>query len=399
MKAWKLAPLAVALVSAQSFAVDPIGVALGSGFTLLPSVETSVESNDNIYSATKGAEVSSSITRLKPSFSLQGDLGALKLNTAYQLEQGLYSKKSKDDYLDQNLTVGGDYELNARNQLNVDATYNAGHDAAGSVKGIETSTNPNAEPDEFSETTAGLVYTFGGESANVNVNLIAESYQKRYDNHEDQEQVQLREHDKTKVAAQLVFNVSPATSVDVEFRNTDITYVSSKADALAREGNEKKFLLGSSWDITGATTGEFKLGMSERTFDLAGISSNSSLVWEGSVTWQPLSYSTVVVSTSKGSSESAGADSSYLDGSSTSVSWDHEFSYLLSAGVKASYGEDDYVDSTRIDINTGYGVQATYAPMSWMDVTASWDFTKRNSDEQNLDTDTNIFNLAVTLAL
>jgi len=397
MKAWKLAPLAAALVSAQSFAVEPIGVALGSGFTFLPSVETSVESNDNIYSSTKGAEVSSSITRLKPSFSLQGDLGALKLNTAYQLEQGVYSKESKDDYLDQNLTLGGDYELNARNQLNVDAVYNVGHDAAGSVKGIETSQNPNAEPDEFNETTAGLVYTFGGESANVNVNLIAESYQKRYDNHETA--TQDREYDKTKVAAKLVFTVSPATSVNVEFRNTDITYVSSNADALAREGNEKKFLLGSSWDITGATTGEFKLGVSNRTFDLAAKDSNSSLVWEGSVTWQPLSYSTLVATTSKGSSESAGADSSYIDGSSTSVTWDHEFSYLLSAGVKASYGEDDYVDSTRIDINTGYGVQATYAPMSWMDVTASWDFTKRNSDEQALDTDTNIFNLGVTLAL
>jgi len=394
MKAWKLAPLAAALVSAQSFAVEPIGVALGSGFTFLPSVETSVESNDNIYSSSKGTEDSSTVTRLKPSFSLQGDLGALKLNTAYQLEQGVYSKESKDDYLDQNLTIGGDYELNARNQLNVDATYNAGHDTAGSVKGQGPVNNTDAEPDEFNETTAGLVYTFGGEAANVNVNLIGESYQKRYDNNE--EQTKVREYDKTKVAAQLVFNVSPATSVDVEFRNTDISYVSS--DAAAREGNEKKFLLGSSWDISGATSGEFKLGVSNRTFDQAGIDSNSSLVWEGSVTWQPLSYSELVVSTSKASSESAG-EGSYIDGSNTSVTWNHEFSYLLSAGVKASYGEDDYVDSTRIDINTGYGVQATYAPMSWMDVTASWDFTKRNSDSDALDTDTNIFNLGVTLAL
>jgi len=394
MKAWKLAPLAAALVSAQSFAVEPIGVALGSGFTFLPSVETSVESNDNIYASKKGGEVSSTVTRLSPSFSLLGDLGALQLSTSYQLEQGTYDKESKDDYLDQNLAIAGDYELNARNQLNVDATYNEGHDAAGSAKGAEDSTNPNADPDEYNETTAGLVYTFGGEAANVNVNLIAESYQKRYDNNETA--TQGREHDKTKVAAQLVFNVSPATSVDVEFRNTDINYVSS--DAAAREGNEKKFLLGSSWDITGATTGEFKLGVSNRTFDLAGIDSNSSLVWEGNVTWQPLSYSTLVVSTAKASAESAG-EGSYIDSANTSVSWDHEFSYLLSAGVKASYGEDEYVDSARIDVNTGYGVQATYAPMSWMDVTASWDFTKRNSNSATLDTDTNIFNLGVTLAL
>ncbi len=396
MKAWKLAPLAAALVSAQSFAVEPIGVALGSGFTFLPSVETSIESNDNIYSSKEGGEVSSTITRLKPSFSLKGDVGSLQLNTTYKLDQGTYSKASKDDYLDQNLTFGGDYELSARHQLDLDVDYKVGHDAAGSAKGGETTSNPEAAPDENNITTLGLVYTFGGESANVNVNLIAESYQKRYDNHEDV--TKEREHDKTKVAAQLVFTVSPATSVNVEFRNTGISYVS--AAATKAEGNEKKLLLGSSWDITGATTGEFKLGASNRTFDLAGKDSNSSLVWEGNVSWEPLSYSKLVVSTSKASNETAG-EGSYIDAETTSVTWDHEFSYLLSASVKASYGEDVYIDSDvdRVDVNTGYGVKAVYAPLSWMDVTASWDFTKRNSTTATLDTDKNIFNLGVTLAL
>ncbi len=396
MKAWKLAPLAVALVSAQSFAVEPIGVALGNGFTFLPAVKTTVESNDNIYSSKKGAEVSSTVTRLTPSFSLLGDLGALKLSTDYQLEQGVYDQDSKDDYLDQNLNIGGDYELNARNQLNVDATYSTGHDAAGSAKGAEGSSNPAAEPDEYTETIAGVAYTFGGESADANINVTAESYQKRYDNNEAL--TQGREHDKTKVAAQLAIAISSATKVNVEFRNTNINYVSSDAVALNREGSERTILIGSSWDITGATTGEFKLGATKRTFDVATVEANSSLAWEGNITWQPQSFSKLVLSTSKASAESAG-EGSYIDSANTSVSFDHEFSYSLSAGVKASYGEDEYVDSARSDVNTGYGIEATYAPLSWVDVTASWDFTKRNSNSATLDTDTNIFNLGMTLAL
>jgi hypothetical protein len=396
MKAWKLAPLAVALVSAQSFAVEPIGVALGSGFTFLPAVKTSVESNDNIYSSTKGNEVSSTVTRLTPSFSLLGDLGALKLSTDYKLEQGLYNKDSKDDYLDQNLNVAGDYELNARNQLNVDAAYNAGHDAAGSAKGAEGSANAAAEPDEYSEITAGVAYTFGGASADANINLSASSYQKRYDNNETL--TQDREHDKTKVAAELVITVSPATKGTVEFRNTNISYVSSDAAALGREGSERKLLVGTSWDITGATTGQLKVGASRRTFDVASIESNSSLAWEGNLTWQPLSYSKLVFATSKTGSESAGVGT-YIDTANTSVSYDHEFSYLLSASVNTSYGEDEYVDSTRTDVNTGFGINATYAPLSWMDVTASWDYTKRDSSSVILDTNKNIFNLGVTLAL
>ncbi|MEY8197615.1 MAG: outer membrane beta-barrel protein, partial [Colwellia sp.] len=383
-------------VSAQSFAVDPIGVALGSGFTLLPSVETSVENNDNIYSSTKGSAVSSSITTLKPSFALQGDMGALKLNSTYKLDKGIYDRHSKDDYLDQNFVLGADYELSARQQLNVNAIYNVGHDASGSAKGAEASSNPAANPDESKETTAGLVYTIGSKSAKVNVNLIAESYQKRYSNNEDA--TATREHDKTKVAAQLELTISPATDVSIELRSTDITYQSSAASSLGREGNEKKLLLGSKWDITGATSGEIKLGMSDRSFDLAGKDSNSSFVWEGNVTWQPLSYSTVVVSTSKKSNETSG-EGSHIDSSNTSVTWDHEFSYLLTAGVDASYGEDEYVDSARNDVNTGYGINATYAPLSWVDVTAAWKFTNRDSNASDLNTEKNIISLGVTLAL
>ncbi len=391
MSAWKLSPLAIALVSAQSFAVQPVGVAMGSGFTLLPNVETTIESNDNIY-AQNSDVVSSTLTRVAPSFSLKGDMGQFKLGSSYTLEQGIYDKNSDDDYIDQNLSVGGDYELNARNQLTADAVYNVGHDARGSAKGAEGSVS--AKPDEFNEVTAGIGYTFGSESAPFNLDLSAKSYQKRYDNNESV--TETREHDKVSVAAKLAYTVSSATNLLLSVSSTDIDYQVTSD----REGTENTVLVGASWDISGATTGEFKIGVSEREFDQADIDTETNLNWEGNLTWQPLSYSTVTVTTSQASSETSGAGD-FINSSYSLVSWDHEYTNFVSAGIKASYGEDEYENSAddRNDINTAYGVQATYSPRSFLDVTVAYDLEERNSNVANLDSEANIFSLGLTLAL
>ena len=395
MSAWKLSPLAIALVSAQSFAVQPVGVAMGSGFTLLPNVETTIESNDNIYAQDSNV-VSSTLTRVAPSFALQGDMGQFKLDSSYTLEQGIYDKNSDDDYVDQNLSVGGDYELNARNQLTADAIYNVGHDARGSAKGAEfpLSDVTYAKPDEFNEITAGVGYTFGSESAPFNLDLSAQSYQKRYDNNELN--TSSREHDKINLAAKLSYTVSSATDLLVKLTNSDISY----ENASNREGSESTALIGASWDISGATTGEFKIGVSEREFDQAGTDTETNLNWEGNLTWQPLSYSTVTVFTSQASAETSGAGD-FINSSYSLVSWDHEYTNFVSAGIKASYGEDEYENSAndRNDINTAYGAQLTYSPKSFLDVTVAYDLEERNSNVANLDSEANIFSLGLTLAL
>ncbi len=391
MSAWKLSPLAIALVSAQSFAVQPVGVAMGSGFTFMPNVATSVERNDNIYSQDSGA-VSSSITRVAPSFALKGDMGQLKLDSSYKLEQGIYDKNSDDDYIDHNLAFGGDYELNARNQLNLDASYNAGHDVRGSAKGASVNDVVYAKPDEYSEVTAGVAYTFGSDSAPLNLDLSAESYQKRYDNNELN--TASREYDKLSVSAKLAYTVSSATDILLSVTNNEIDYQITSD----REGSENTVLVGASWDISGATTGSFKVGLSEREFDNSSIDTETNLNWEGNLTWEPLTYSTVSVTTSQASAETAGAGN-FIDSSYTLVSWSHEYTNFVSAGINASYGEDNYENNVRNDINTVYGIEATYSPSNFLDLTASWDLDSRNSNVADTDSEKNIFSLGVTLAL
>jgi hypothetical protein len=397
MKAWKLSPLAVALISINSYAVEPVGVALGNGLTLLPAVKLGVENNSNIYS-TESNEQSDTITRLTPSLNLLADFGKTQAGVYYQAEQGVYSADGDDDYLDQKLNAGVSYEITSRQEISAEASYNDAHDArgAGTVEGSAAAT---VDPDEYEEVTAGLEYVYGADSAVGNVAVYVDSYQKRYSNNEIYG-TEDRNHDKLNFGAVLSLASSPEHEVILEARQTNISYSENSTTAEAREGSEQRLFVGMRWDLTGATTGEFKVGRSSRFFDESSVSSNTRLAWEGSLTWQPLTYSTVVISSSQNSNETNGAGD-YIANTYTAASWDHEFSTYYSAGLTASVNSDVYVNdaSDRKDDLVSYGINGTYSPMPTLDITLSYSQAQRDSNINAYEYDNQVVNLGLNFAL
>ena len=396
MKAWKLSPLAVALISVNSYAVEPTGIALGSGVTFLPAVDLSVESNSNIYSAPDN-EVDDTITRLAPSFTFQGDFGKTKASATYRAEQGFYGEDKDDDYIDQNLSADVSYEINARQEVSGTAAYNDAHDprGAGTVEGTAAAA---IDPDEYEEITGGVNYVYGTDSSTGNIEVFADSYQKRYSNNEA---VTLdRDHNKLNFGAILSLTASPDAEFILEAKQTNITYSENTATAEAREGYEQRMFAGMRWDITGATTGEVKIGRSTRFFDDSSISSNMRVAWEANLTWEPLTYSTVVLSSAQSSNETNDAGS-YIANTFSSVSWDHEFSTYYTAGLKASISSDAYVDDAagREDDLVSYGINGTYSPMNWMDVTLDISQSEKTSNINAYEFDQQIIVLGLTLAL
>ena len=390
MKAWKLLPLVTAIISVNAAAVETTGISLGGGLNFSPAVTLSTENNSNIYSEETNEE-SSTINRLTPSVAVSGDFGKTTFKAAYQAEQGSYSANSDDDYLDQLTSADASFELNARHQFDIDAAYTKGHDARGSVAGAEA---VNAiEPDEYSQTTAGFNYIFGSDSSAANVDFYIDTLQKSYDNNEAT--TAGREFNQNTAGALLSLKASPASEVLFEVRQSEIDY---KSNAVDLDSKIQHLLTGMRWDISGATTGEVKIGRVARTFDSSERSSGTHLNWEASLTWQPLTYSTVVISSAQNTNESNGTGN-YIAATTSNISWNHQFSNFITAGISANYGEDEYMKNVRNDLNSGYGINATYSPLTWMDVDLSASQSLRNSNVDGLDKETTLVNLGLTLAL
>jgi hypothetical protein len=180
-----------------------------------------------------------------------------------------------------------------------------------------------------------------------------------------------------------------------EARQTQITYKDNSVD---NNSSIQHLLTGMRWDMTGATTGEVKVGRVVRSFDASNKSSGVHFNWSANLTWKPFTYSTVSASTAQKTSESNGTGN-YIASSTSNVSWKNKFSDFISAGISANYGEDEYVKNGRNDINKGFGINATYSPMTWMDVKLSANQSLRESNRDGLDKETNLISLGVTLAL
>lgn len=394
MKAWQLPIIAVATISAPAYAVQPQGIQLGSGVTMLPGVEVSISNDSNIYLAESG-ETSSRITRIRPNVGLVADLGSTQLNAYFQLENGAYSESSDDNYLDQLFVLGADVEMTGRQALGLDLSINASHDPRGAGS-TQSSDIDSVEIDEFKELALGADYTYGANKAFANVTTYLESYGKTYSTNE--ELTDLLEHDKLKIGALLALRVSDATRALVEIRNTGISY--SDDAAKNKDGSELKLLAGASWDIAGKTSGEVKLGLADRKFDDSTVDSDSRFSWEAGVTWTPRTYSVVNFVTSQESTETAGGGS-HVAKETISFQWDHRFStkFGLKANI-ASVGEE-YVNSSRSrdDSTLLYGLKGIFSPNNMFDIGLALDKKSRSSNDDDFDYDAQVITLGFVLAI
>lgn len=393
MKAWQLSLIAATTASASAYAVQPQGIQLGSGVTMLPGVEVSISNDSNIY-LSSDKETSSRITRIRPNVGLVADLGATQLNAYYQLENGAYSEDSDDNYLDQLFVLGADVEMTSRQSLGLDLQINTGHDPRGSGSTEGKADLTQFEPDEYKELTLGGDYTYGSTSAFLNITGYLENLSKTYSTNKDN--TEKLEHDKLTMGGVLSLRVTDATRALFELRNTTLSY--SKDES--KDGSELKLLLGARWGLAAKTTGEVKLGISDRKFDKDDNDSDSRFSWEAGVTWSPRSYSVVNFVSSQESVETAGSGS-HVATSTIGLGWMHEFSTRFALGVNLSNISEEYVNSNRDrdDSTLSYGVKGIFSPNDMLDVTLGLDKASRSSNLNGFDYDRQVVKLGVNLAI
>jgi len=393
MKAWQLSLIAATTASTSVYAVQPQGVHLGSGVTMLPGVEVGISNDSNIYLSASD-ETSSRLTFIRPSLGLVADLGATQLNAYYQLENGAYSEDSDDNYLDQLFVLGADVEMTSKQALGLDLKVKSAHDprGTGSTQGVDDVSI--FDIDEFKELVLGADYTYGANTAFANATGYLESFSKTYSSNKDQ--TESLEHDKLKMGALLALRVTDTTRALVEVRNTTLSYSKDST----KDGSELKFLAGARWGLAAKTTGEVKLGLSDRQFDKNDNDADSRFSWEANVTWSPRSYSIVNLVSSQESVETAGGGS-HVATSTIGLGWMHQFSTRFSLNVKLANVSEEYVNSSnnRDDSTISYGLGGVFSPNTMFDFKLGLEKTTRSSNVSTGDYDRQVITLGVELAI
>lgn len=360
------------------------------GVSVYPGMALVEKSDSNIFrsSATDPARRSSMITVLSPSVLLQADKAASTFSLAYNADIGRYSKSTADNYVDQNFLASAEMGMTTRTSLILKPAYSLGHDDRGTTFGAAT-----AEPNKYRSSGVSGSFIYGAEEARGRIALDAGYTDRQYRNN----RVVTIAYDKTlrDVGGTFYYSVAPKTSLLIQAKDTRIAY---KDAASVLSGNERRYLVGATWEATAQTSGTVKVGQLRKKFD-SGLPAFSGASWEADVLWSPREYARVNLLTSRQPSESTLAGSSFVLVSNTGADIAYDLNERITLHVNGSQVKEDFRGSVRVDSTNNYGVKAEYNLRSWLVAAAEYSDSKKTSSVAGNDYKRNIFMLSLRTKL
>jgi hypothetical protein len=196
----------------------------------------------------------------------------------------------------------------------------------------------------------------------------------------------------------LSYELAPGRFVNLITRYQDITY-----DQSAQRGRDSRtweVLGGFTYDFDGIWAARVAIGYRERDYEGAGLPNLSGPAFEGEVTWQPTTITTVSFGARRTIEESIRDNAVAYTRSRGQVRVDHE--YLRNVILSAELGVDrrEYEDPDE-QATDGYGLlQARWLINRNLSLTGSYQHSRRLDSSTTIeDFDRNLFQLRLRIAL
>jgi hypothetical protein len=351
---------------------------LKEGLDVEASIKTGIRHDDNISQNPDGGPKNSSVIHvIQPAIKVGASGSKISLNAEYSLLSEFFVYDSEDDHTDHNLNFDSEFRLDRRNTFGLSGGYHE-------LEAVRTSIN-RADPNEQSgdqSTTTNLDgrYLFGAPSAIAQFELQAGQERKRYDNNMNTaSNNRLREYDADRAAGTLYFRVSPKTQLLAEVVLRDYEYL---ANTSLLDNEALFYYLGARWELAAKTTGAIRIGNEEKDFDSAGADDIDSTAWDINITYQPKSYSSFILETSKGNAE-GNVRANAVTTTSTILSWNHTWSPFWKSGLSYNFMTEKYEGRAfngREDDTQTAALSLFWMPLRQVEIEMAYSFRTRDSN-------------------
>lgn len=383
-----ISALILAASSGPALAFEPADIRLGD-MTLTPSLRLSEAYDDN-FRATRDGE-SSWITTIEPTFVLGAQDRLNTYELSYSFNTQLFHSSHRDDHTDHHLSADAHMEFDSRNRLDLSAGYDK-------VEETADTTEPT-ENDKYHNADIGAIYGFGAESARMQLELGARHEHRRYDNSGDLNAD--RDHDTDTLTGTAYIRLAPKTRALFEAEASDFRYRTNHSlDSISLA-----YLAGVTWDATARTSGSLKVGRERKNFDATTdirgrrLNDPSENVWELGVTWKPLTYSRVELSTSQQIEEGSDREN-FIRTRRTALDWNHHWKTYVSTELSLWHTDERYDNAIeRHDKTDGAGVALNYDLRRWLSVGLGYQYTDRSSTLAEKTYDRNLYQATVKVSL
>ena len=323
--------------------------------------------NDNVLGASNNT-ISSSLFGLEPEVVAEVKNHGDRYTASYLGSYVRYQNSSSDNFNHHDFRVAGDDIFDSRTRLSWNAGYIVSTDPRGSTDRAISST-----PDEWHAPTVAGIFSYGATDAIGRVEADASYLNKTYTN--NRATTIGSDVDISTVSARFFYRIAPKTSLLIEAKDIKSAYALENSP---NSNSDRRLMVGATWVATAATTGIFKIGYLDKSFDQAGITGYKGIAWEGKVRWLPLTYSTFDATVSKLPSDSTGVGD-YVMNNNYDLLWTHRWTSQFSSKVDLGYVKSDYVNGNRQDNLKNIGLGVSYDMRRWLRLGAEITNTNRSS--------------------
>lgn len=387
--------LSVGVAAPAAANLKPGSFITKDGAEITPTLQTGISSNNNFFSTPENEE-SRTIWTITPNIKAAIEDGPDSYNLDLGTSSSLHNKESVDNFTQVNIGVGVHKEFTSQHRLDVNGKADWLYEPRGSglTEGLGDAVN---ELVKYQQQNITARYEYGAQSSKAQVALNAGFYSKKYQNFRAVSQ--FRDYDKSLVGITGYYNTQAATRTFLEVKQENYRYDFLASSGISRDSDDVKVLLGMEWEATALTSGSFKLGYQNKDFSANERESFSGLSWEAGVNWQPLSYSTVQLKTSRSAKDPL-VQGDYIKESTYGINWTHSWSDYLSSLAGVNYIDEQYTgDIGRKDKTKSARLGLNYIASKFGMVSTYIDFIDKDSTQSAIEFDRVIVGVNFTFAL
>lgn len=378
---------AISVACSGAYAQEPRAVGIKQDpLTLYPTASLSVGQNDNVLLTP--ARVSSGVQIFGAGLKAEAQSGKSKYSLGYDGTFGRYNKSSADNFNYHVFSAVADMDLDTRARLKLGADYMEKSDPRGSLPTANT-----VVPNEYKQSGINGLFSYGAQGAQGRIDVEGLFADKTYQN--NRAVTQNLDVRTAKGGATFFWRIAPKTEWLFQGVVTESDYKSSTAVV---DNTEYKLLTGLKWEATAQTEGTFKIGYVKKDFWLPTAKDAKGLVWDGSIAWKPLTYSTVDFNTGKSFNDPLGGGN-IINNRFANLKWSHSWTERIKSEAATGLIKDNYDGLGRNDTTSSYGFKLTHDTLRWLTLGAEYTYTNRASNLSNFEYRKNLILFSAKVAL
>ena len=347
---------------------------------------TELRYDDNVYRS-ESNEQSDGIAVFKPELAWVAPWAASQFVLGYQGDFGRYFNESDLDYNDNALGAFLLLNHSARLRTSYKLGYKRQTDKPGSTDDLFVE---GAKPVKWRDSHAGFKLDYGSTGSQGQLVLQARYNEQRYTSNEEE----YRDYDGAGATLTFYYRVAPKTRVLLEADYTDYDYIEEDIFDSNQSGDNAQLLAGVTWEATDKTTGVFKIGYRNSTYDDDRFDKQSGLALFLDGTWRANTYTTVTFGAAQDNQNSGQRGTGGSVRAYGYIAVVRDITELTRLKVDVRYMNEDFDDFANRDDDrweTGLGLE--YSLVHWLDVGVAYRYQDRDSNVDIFDFTSNVIML------